>query len=104
MGAVNPNTIIIPQDYQKMDGCKTSYNFAFVNSFLAFVILPICYFFIMTRSLDTLRDDEFKKRWGNLYWYIKLDGKYRILWYIAFLFRRIIFVGIAFYAETNQIL
>lgn len=95
---------MIPQDYEKWDGCLTSYNFAFVNSFLAFVILPICYIFIFTRSLDSLRDSEFKKRWGNLYWYLKMDGKWRILWYIVFLGRRIIFVTIAFSNDAYQIL
>ena len=95
---------VIPKDYKKFNGTFASYWFAYINSVLAFVILPLCYVFILTRNLDTLKQEEFRKRWGNLYLFVKLDGNLRIYWYVAFLARRIIFVGVAFSQASAQVI
>ena len=82
----------------RFNGINLSYNLSYILAFLAFVIVPVCYIYIMNQSIDTLRSDSFRERLGNLYSDVKLDKKRNILWYIVFLSRRIIFVAITFYA------
>jgi hypothetical protein len=61
------------------------------------ILLPISIFYVLSRPLDIIRDDEtFKKRWGALYEFVDLKEKIKLTYYPMFLLRRIVFVIIVF--------
>ena len=69
--------------------------------FVTLIICPIAFAYVLKQPLDTLNSHAFESRWGSLYESVKLENKYTTSYYLVFMLRRIVFVGVAFFMYSS---
>ena len=76
-------------------------NFAVYVSYyciiMCLVIMPLLSIYILTRPMSEIHDEEFETQFGGFWEGVKTRRKTDLLYWIIFMLRRGIFVGISFY-------
>jgi len=78
----NTNTFMIPLSYFCL--------------FIAIVLIPLVYGYIMTKSIGKIHRKRFSTKWGQLYFDARTRSKVSLIHFVFFVFRRQIYVLIAF--------
>lgn len=69
---------------------------AYYSLVISMVVLPAFMIFVMTQSIETLRDPSFEAVWGSLYEGISLKNKWQLASNLVFMIRRAFFVFLCF--------
>lgn len=86
-----------------MNGEYAGLAVSLIGLFLILVAIPLAFLFVLTRDREMLLDLKFEERWGALYEGLKMTSRWEYAFFLIFVTRRIIFVGMAVYIpfESN---
>jgi hypothetical protein len=80
-----------------LEGEIASLYIGYVCLLFTLVIIPIIFFWLRAQPLDRLKEPSFQKKYEALYENCRLESKWTAMFYKVFMWRRIIFVNLAFF-------